>query len=185
MPDLQLHPSVEELTAFNLGQLAPQDAAKVESHIGECEPCCETLLGLSTDDTFVALLKDTKESDDDLTIDRRDDALKSDSRPESAAQSPLADHPRYRVLELIGTQCVFEFLQRHVRLLGNQSLDVLLVNGPSGRSFARGQGGRLTQLAAFLFDASHPRLAHIEPQRHSPGASTGIAGAQHITTHFL
>ena len=48
------HPTPEELNAFSLGQLSAENSATVEAHIGECPPCCETLLGLSSDDTFVA-----------------------------------------------------------------------------------------------------------------------------------
>lgn len=36
----------------------------MESHIGECQPCCETLLGLSEADTFVGLLQQSERPDD-------------------------------------------------------------------------------------------------------------------------
>ena len=56
------HPTPEELKAFSLGQLSPEDAEAVEDHVGECQPCCETLLGLSSDDTFVALLQEANQT---------------------------------------------------------------------------------------------------------------------------
>ena len=51
------HPSVKELTAFASGQLSISQAEDVERHIGLCDPCTQTLIGLSTDDTFVGLIK--------------------------------------------------------------------------------------------------------------------------------
>ncbi len=56
MTEQLTHPTLEQLSGFSRGQLPPEDAEAVEAHVGECEPCCETLLGLSSDDTFVALL---------------------------------------------------------------------------------------------------------------------------------
>ena len=52
----QLHPKRDELVAFGLGKLEPEEATKIETHLGECESCCETLLDLK-DDTFVELVR--------------------------------------------------------------------------------------------------------------------------------
>lgn len=57
MSDQPQHPSVEELTAFSVGLMSSLEAAVVESHICACSPCCETLLGLTANDTFVGLLQ--------------------------------------------------------------------------------------------------------------------------------
>ena len=51
------HPSRELLSAYNLGQLPPEQSTAIESHISECEPCCDTIMSLSSDDTFVGILK--------------------------------------------------------------------------------------------------------------------------------
>lgn len=56
----QLHPQRDELIAFGLGKLFPEEATKVESHLEECESCCETLLDLK-DDTFVELVRNSPE----------------------------------------------------------------------------------------------------------------------------
>jgi hypothetical protein len=58
MPDPSTHPSREELSAYSLGQLPPDEAAAIDSHISECQPCCETIVGMSSDDTFVGLLQE-------------------------------------------------------------------------------------------------------------------------------
>ena len=64
------HPTLEQLSGFSRGQLPPEDAEAVEAHVGECEPCCETLLGLSSDDTFVALLQEASQPPSDETLEQ-------------------------------------------------------------------------------------------------------------------
>ena len=87
MPALLQHPSLKELTAFSGGHLPPDEAATVESHIGECGPCCETLLSLSSEDTFVELLRQTQNSEE----------LSESLEADEAIPPALADHPRYNV----------------------------------------------------------------------------------------
>ena len=83
------HPSKEKLAAFSVGLLASDEASLVESHIGECNPCCETLLTLSADDTFVGLLQQT------------DDNGAAPLEECHSLETILANHPRYRVLRWI------------------------------------------------------------------------------------
>lgn len=97
MSDSDLHPSTQQLSAFSLGQLPAQEAAEVEDHISDCGPCCETLLGLSTTDAFVALLQDAKESADGQTAGLTADASESGLSLSAPVISPLTDHPRYAV----------------------------------------------------------------------------------------
>lgn len=101
MSQKQSHPSDEQLCAFSLGQLPPGDAADVENHISNCKPCCDTLLGISTDDTFVKLLKEGKVSDDGLTVDQAYSTSVADTQTASSIPAALAEHPRYRIVELI------------------------------------------------------------------------------------
>jgi len=59
MSDKQgLHPARDTLAAYGLGKLEPPDADVVETHIAECEVCCETLLDLQND-TFADLVRRT------------------------------------------------------------------------------------------------------------------------------
>lgn len=83
------HPSKEKLAAFSVGLLASDEASAVESHIGECTPCCETLLTLSVDDTFVGLLQQTEQEADPSLQECY------------SLEAILANHPRYRVLNRI------------------------------------------------------------------------------------
>lgn len=101
MPKSTPHPSHEKLNAFSLGQLPPQEAAVVEGHIHDCEPCCETMLGLSSDDTFVGLLQEVQQLADDLTIDQSGASSSSASMTDDVP-ALLAEHPRYEIVGLIG-----------------------------------------------------------------------------------
>ena len=97
-----IHPTSEELSAFSLGQLPSVEASVVESHVSECETCCKTLVGLSSDDTFVALLRKGYQSLSEQTIDQITHG--EDSTPSGICEIPpsLANHPRYKILGLIG-----------------------------------------------------------------------------------
>jgi serine/threonine protein kinase/ankyrin repeat protein/formylglycine-generating enzyme required for sulfatase activity len=99
MPETSAHPSREQLNAFNLGQLPPDEAVAIESHISRCEPCCDTIISLSSDDTFVGLLKEAKHLSTDLTVDH---GLPSASSSDQEVPAQLAEHPRYEILTLIG-----------------------------------------------------------------------------------
>ena len=96
------HPTRAQLKAFSLGQLPPADAVAVEDHVGDCEPCCETLLGLSDDDTFVALLQEANQPPSDETLNHIDD-LRAASLAPDEIPAPLAEHPRYEIVAPIGT----------------------------------------------------------------------------------
>jgi uncharacterized protein (TIGR03067 family) len=50
------HPRKDQLVAFGQGKLGEVESSQVESHLEQCEQCCETLLDLK-DDTFVELVK--------------------------------------------------------------------------------------------------------------------------------
>ena len=94
------HPSREELSAYSLGQLPEERAVAIDSHISECEPCCETIVELSSDDTFAGLLQEAGRLPTDQTADH-DNATAYSSSFDDIPQ-PLSEHPRYEVLGLIG-----------------------------------------------------------------------------------
>jgi serine/threonine protein kinase len=99
MPEITAHPSREQLRAYNLGKLPPDEAVAVESHIGECEPCCDTIISLSSDDTFVGLLKEAGQLPTERTVDHRVATVCSLCQD---VPVQLAEHPRYEILGLIG-----------------------------------------------------------------------------------
>jgi len=101
MPEQTTHPSQAALAAYNLGQLPPEEAAAIENHIAECERCCETIVGMSSDDTFVALLQEARQLPTDQTLDGDGSTAKPPSSlPDVPA--PLAEHARYEIVGLIG-----------------------------------------------------------------------------------
>jgi hypothetical protein len=100
-----VHPSVEELTAFSVRQLSSAKAETVESHIGECTPCCGTLMGLATDDTFVGLLKEAGDPASDLTT------------MDGLGRAALAQHPRYEILEQIAKGRMGEVFRARHRMM--------------------------------------------------------------------
>jgi tRNA A-37 threonylcarbamoyl transferase component Bud32 len=99
MPKMKTHPSREQLNAYNLGQLPPDEAITIENHISECEPCCDTIISLSSDDTFVGLLKDARQLVVEQNLDHR--GAKPPS-PHGEFPPELAEHPRYEIVRLIG-----------------------------------------------------------------------------------
>ncbi|PAY16788.1 hypothetical protein CKO51_24925 [Rhodopirellula sp. SM50] len=101
MPKLTAHPSREELSAYSLGQLPEERAVAIDTHINECEPCCETIVELSSEDTFACLLQEAGRLPTDLTADSEASTAKSSSTSEGIP-GPLAEHPRYEIVRLIG-----------------------------------------------------------------------------------
>lgn len=99
MPQMTTHPSQEQLSDYNLGRLPPAEASTIESHINHCEPCCDTMIALSADDTFVGLLQDARQLSTDPSFDQGTVSCLATSQQLPA---PLAEHPRYEVLGLIG-----------------------------------------------------------------------------------
>lgn len=113
-----LHPPKEQLVAFGLGKLNPEDGTEIESHLDACAECYETMLELQ-DDTFVALVKKSpppavsEDTDADASIAEpshtafQPTVLESDdglTLSGEAADLPreLQEHNRYRILDRIG-----------------------------------------------------------------------------------
>lgn len=49
MSKLTSHPSREELSAYSLGQLPEVQTVAIDSLISQCQPCCETIVELSSE----------------------------------------------------------------------------------------------------------------------------------------
>lgn len=95
------HPTREELSAYSLGQLPEDRAVAIDSHISHCEPCCETIVELSSEDTFAGLLREAANVPAEQTGDSDfpSEAI-STSRDNTPAE--LAGHPKYEIVGLIG-----------------------------------------------------------------------------------
>ncbi|MCA8986681.1 MAG: protein kinase, partial [Planctomycetaceae bacterium] len=101
MPEAVDHPNPSELSAFSLGQLSLQQAEKIEEHISSCQTCCDTLLSLSSEDTFVGQLQEARHLAPAIP-DSLDGTRGHHSLNEEAIPGPLASHPRYEIETLIG-----------------------------------------------------------------------------------
>ena len=86
---------------LSLGQLPQDVAVAIDGHISECVPCCETIAGLSSDDTFVGLLKDARQAATDESA-HSDEIHAKTSASVPDVPAALAEHPRYEMLRLIG-----------------------------------------------------------------------------------
>ncbi len=93
----QFHPSRRDLDAFAQGRLPPQVMEEVERHVATCDSCCQQLATVP-DDTLLQLAREA------ATLTFHVGPPPKPSRP-SPPRIPaeLVDHPRYRVLGLIGT----------------------------------------------------------------------------------
>ena len=100
--NLKIHPPRETLLAYGLGKLDATESVAVEAHIDECEECCETLLGMDGD-TFVEIVRRSGPLQDASPAVPRTVGLdQADNETVCSLPVALADHPRYRVIELLG-----------------------------------------------------------------------------------
>jgi WD40 repeat protein len=101
------HLPPEQVLAFGLGLLAPEQTAALESHVAECEACCRALLSVP-DDALVSQLRDAvSTSGDSLACHATPTATSNGPAPEPTGGPPplppeLTSHPRYRVEQLLG-----------------------------------------------------------------------------------
>jgi WD40 repeat protein len=92
------HPSLEQLLAFDRGQLPPTQWAVIERHVAACAACCERLEG-RPDDTFVHTLRAAASH---LAVKPSSQAPPVARAADADAPAPLKGHPRYRVLQALG-----------------------------------------------------------------------------------
>jgi serine/threonine protein kinase len=94
-PDL--HPTPAELRGFAQGRLTPTAMSQIEQHVAACDSCCAALAKVP-DDTLVQLAREA------ATQGFRADEKRTKSAPKPPLDIPpeLRDHPRYRVLGLVG-----------------------------------------------------------------------------------
>jgi serine/threonine protein kinase len=92
------HPSLEQLAAFHLGQLAPDESAEIERHVAGCDGCSQELEALP-DDSLTGLLRAAATAPQDRSTDP---AGSPPALAGSDVPAELIGHPRYRLLERLG-----------------------------------------------------------------------------------
>ena len=123
VPEQTTHPSPNDLHAFGLGQLPPDEATAIERHISECEPCCETIADLSSADTFMELLRSAEQEQNAPTVDHQSGTANQSS---AGVPEPLAQHPRYEIIDLIGKGGMGDVYQaRHRKMERTVALKVI------------------------------------------------------------
>jgi hypothetical protein len=93
-----VHPDRELLQRFGRGLLPPAEAAIVEEHLSICDACCR-LLEAAPGDSFVSRLREAQDFPSPET-----QCYRADTTVGFADEIPgeLANHPRYRVIHLLG-----------------------------------------------------------------------------------
>ncbi len=141
------HPDADKLRKFGQGRLAPEEAAAVEDHLADCDTCCLHLEGTPID-SFVGRLRVAQDLPPDTQVFPA--GLTADEEP-----GELADHPRYRVLRLLGRGGMGAvYLAEHRRMGRAVALKVInpeLLNHP--RSLPRFQ-----QEARAAAKLDHPNI---------------------------
>jgi serine/threonine protein kinase/Leucine-rich repeat (LRR) protein len=92
------HPDREVLRAYGQGLLSPDSTVILEEHLAQCEGCCD-LLDQVPGDSFLDRLRD---ADSVITVDPGEDTDTDGSGMAAAIPLELINHPRYRVLGLVG-----------------------------------------------------------------------------------
>src|SRR5215472_7255119 len=97
------HPGTEQLCAFGLGQLDAAEAAEIERHVAGCAACCQTLWSLP-DDRLVAVLRHAFHEPPHVGPGPEATTVLPSVAPQGPRMAAeLAEHPRYRILDVLGT----------------------------------------------------------------------------------
>src|SRR5262249_12073153 len=107
MPAATTHPSSDAIIAFANGHLADAESAEVEAHVAECDSCLRKL-EQQGEHPLAGLVRGSnrpaapqKTTCDTVTVCR--EGTIPDQQPVvPEVPAELVDHPRYRVLKVLG-----------------------------------------------------------------------------------
>jgi Protein kinase domain len=109
----QDHPDERQLAALKVGKLTPPESVEIERHVAACDTCCEAMKTLPDDSLVVLLQQPSGISTPTAPTEFVEPshpaevatlaAEPADTGEPTAVPPGLANHPRYRILELLGT----------------------------------------------------------------------------------
>ncbi|MFO0968343.1 MAG: family 16 glycoside hydrolase [Gemmataceae bacterium] len=174
------HPDDELLTAFGLGHLDQTEADAVEQHLADC-PTCRAYLDSLPGDSFINLVRSANPAAAALsTPAARTRTHTGDPAPLGAEVPPeLIDHPRYRILGLIGVGGMGAvFKAEHLLMKRAVALKVInraLLDNPAAIERFRREvetAGKLTHPnIVHAYDAEQAGDAHFLVMEHVDGVS--------------
>jgi WD40 repeat protein len=146
-----VHPDADLLRRFGSGELRGAEAESVEAHLEKCAACGETLRGLA-DDSFLDLVRVSAGSVNGAT-----GVTLSEPAPSATPDLPpaLRDHPRYNVLELLGSGGMGAVYRAEHRLMGRCVALKMLASHLTARAEVVERFRAEVRAAALL---SHPNI---------------------------
>ncbi len=159
--NLSQHPESRRLAEFALGRIDPAEAEPLERHVATCDDCCCHLAAVG-DDHLVELARDAVAAFGPVSDTRRNDA---DSVAEAGVEdlhdgdlqppAELRDHPRYRIIEPIGSGGMGVVFKAEHRLMKRTVALKVINRGLTSNANAVARFHQEVQAAASL---SHPNI---------------------------
>jgi hypothetical protein len=173
----QSHPALDRLVAYRLNRMAGDEAEAVRAHLADCASCRQMAEALQPD-TLLALLQNSA-TPQPSGVDVATLAPSPSAVARTAAPPELADHSRYRLLEMLGAGGMGAVYKAEHRVM--ERLVALKVINPSltKDTAAVERFHREVKTAARLshpnivtaFDAEHANDVHFLVMEYVEGAS--------------
>ncbi len=163
------HPNLDELTEFDHGQLPPARHDAVEQHVAVCADCCQRLESID-DDPLITLLRTSAGLVPHEALHDTQDLLPGtpDTPPKESASRigvppELANHPRYRVLGMLGSGGMGIVFKAEHRLMERTVALKIIHKSLTERTEAVERFRQEVKLAARL---SHPNIVAAYDAEH-------------------